>query len=324
MVERFAAIRGQDKALSLLSRYLDAGSVPQGLLFSGEEGIGKETAARAFVAALFCRARTAAGACGDCAECRLLSAGGHPNLLRVSPENHFIKIDEVRALQEELALKAFSDRPRVAILVPAERMTLQAANALLKTLEEPPAGTHLLLVAHRLSALPPTIASRCQKVPFSPLTTADTVAVLREVPGIRDAHPDGKIRGAAACSGGSPGRAITLLSEAGADRDGWAALFGTFDPAAIVREAATWKGTEEPWGRLAVPLSLARDIALLSSGGKAGIMNDDLRDALGRIARRKTGSGWTRDLGSLLAMPRMPPQAQKRLLMEAFLFALHA
>lgn len=323
MVETFASIRGHDRPLALLSRYLDAGTVPPGLLVFGEEGIGKEKAARAFVAALFCRARGAAGACGTCPECRLLASGTHPNLRVVTPETQSIKIEQIRGLQEELALKAFSDLPRVAVLAPAERMTLQAANALLKTLEEPPAGTHLLLVAHRLSKLPLTIVSRCQKVAFSPLSPADTLEILRGIPEVLESHPDEKIRGAAACAAGSPGRALTLLAETGADRDAWAGLFRTFDAAAIIAEAQTWKGTDDQWGRLAVPLSLARDIALLSSGVKADIMNADIRDALSRLAPRKTPGGWTQTLGSLLAMTGMPPQAQKRLMMEAFLFALH-
>lgn len=159
MVEKLSSLRGQDRAIFLLRRYLSTGSIPSGLLFHGEEGIGKEKAALAFLAALFCRARTPDGACGSCPECRLLSSGAHPNFLRVSPENHYIQIAEIRKLKEELSLKAFSDRPRAALICPADRMTLQAANALLKTLEEPPAATHLVLVAHRLSQLPPTIVS---------------------------------------------------------------------------------------------------------------------------------------------------------------------
>ena len=111
MVGPFGGIRGQDRAVALLSRYLDSGNIPPGLLFFGEEGIGKEKAAVGFVSALFCRHRGAAGGCGTCTDCRLLVSGSHPNFVRVSPENQNILIDDIRSLQEELSLKAFRTDP---------------------------------------------------------------------------------------------------------------------------------------------------------------------------------------------------------------------
>jgi DNA polymerase III subunit delta' len=323
MVEMFSSIRGQERAVALLVRCLDAGKVPQGLLFFGEEGIGKEKTARAFVAALLCRDRGRDGACGRCAECRLASSGNHPNILHIVPGTHFIRIEEIRRLQEELALKAFSDRPRAVLLLPADRMTLQAANALLKTLEEPPPETHLVLVAHRLSQVPSTIASRCQKIPFAPLSRNDLAAVLRSRPGPPERRSAEEIRAAAACSGGSPGRALAFLEEAGSDRTAWLGLLAAPGPKAVFAASEAWKGAGDRWTGTAVLLGLLRDMALLSSGAKADIMNDDLRDALAASARRKTPSGWTKALGSLLAMTRMPPQIQRRLLLEAFLLALH-
>jgi DNA polymerase-3 subunit delta' len=323
MVEKFSLIRGQERAVSLLRRYLSTGNVPPGLLFHGEEGIGKETAALTFLGALFCRCRTPDGACLACPDCRLLSSGSHPNLLKVSPENHYIQIAEIRRLKEELSLKAFSDRPRAALLCPADRMTLQAANALLKTLEEPPPATHLVLVAHRISELPPTIVSRCQKVPFSTLSAEVVEEILRGIPAIDRRHSPGTIRAAAACAGGSPGRALLLVAEMEEDRRMWTGLFSRLDPASVSAAGEAWrKGGERP-GQAAVPLSLARDLALLSSGGKTDIINADFGDPLSAIARRKTPRGWTRAFQALLSMSRLPPQAQKRLALEAFLFELH-
>lgn len=323
MVKRLAAVRGQDRAVALLLRYLASGKVPPGLLFFGEEGIGKETAAEAFAAALLCRTPDPGGACGACPDCRLSAAGSHPNLLHVLPENRNILIDDIRLLQEELSLKAFSDRPRVALVVPADRMTVQAANALLKTLEEPPPGTHFLLVSHRLSQLPPTIVSRCQKIPFSPLPREAVTEILRSLPDAGAARPPDAIRAAAACSGGSPGRALEVLEEAKGEREDWLRLLTKADAAAITRTAAGWKGAGETAPLVAVPLSILRDIALLSSGAEAAIMNEDLREFLRPVAARKSPDGWTRALRELLAMSRMPPQAQKPLMLEAFLFGLH-
>lgn len=323
MVARLAGVRGQDRAVALLARYLGSGKVPPGLLFFGEEGIGKETAADAFAAALLCRAPDPGGACGACPDCRLLAAGSHTNLLRVVPENRNILIDDIRRLQEELALKAFSDRARAALVVPADRMTVQAANALLKTLEEPPAATHFILVSHRLSRLPPTIVSRCQKVPFSTLPRETVEEILRGLPEGRSPRPPDAVRAAAACAGGSPGRALEVLEEAAGERQGWVRLLTAPDAAAITRTAAGWKGAGETAPLIGVPLSVLRDIALLSSGAEAGIMNEDLAEFLRPVAARKSPEGWTRAFRELLAMSRMPPQAQKPLMLEAFLFGLH-
>jgi DNA polymerase-3 subunit delta' len=244
--------------------------------------------------------------------------------VRVEPENHSIRIEEIRNLKEEFSLKAFSDRPRAALVVPADRMTLQAANALLKTLEEPPPDTHLLLVAHRFSQVPLTIVSRCQKVPFSPLAREEVEAIVAAQPGIVKRHSPETVRAAAACAAGSPGRALALLEEMEEGRETWVRLLARLDPEAVFKTGEGWKrGTGEAAESIAVPLSLVRDLALLSSGGKEAIINEDLRDRLQALAARKAARGWIRALQTLLSLSRMPPQAQKRLALEAFLFDLH-
>ncbi|MBI5576418.1 MAG: DNA polymerase III subunit delta' [Deltaproteobacteria bacterium] len=323
MVDRLSFLRGQERAASLMRRYLASGNVPAGLLFHGEEGTGKERAAQALLAAILCRNRNEDGACGECHDCRLVSSGAHPNFMRVQPENHFIQIAGIRALKEELSLKAFSDRPRAALICPADRMTIQAANALLKTLEEPPPATHLLLVAHRLSMLPPTIVSRCQKIPFQAMAPEIVEEILSALPDVGKKRSPGAIRAAAACAGGSPGRALLLLDEMEEGRQAWAGLFSRPDPSAVFAASEAWRKSGEREGQAAVPLSIARDLALLSSGGKADIINDDLKDALSAAAGRKTGDGWSRAFRELLSMSRLPPQVQKRLALEAFLFGLH-
>ncbi|MGE5283905.1 MAG: DNA polymerase III subunit delta' [Actinomycetota bacterium] len=323
MVEPLSAVIGQGRALALLRRYVGAGAVPQGLLFSGEEGVGKEKAARAFAAALLCRKPREDGACGSCHDCRLLSSGAHPNFLSIAPETQFLRIDEIRALREELSLKAFSDRPRVAILCPADRMTPQAANALLKTLEEPPAGAHLILVAHRPSVLMPTIVSRCQRIPFFPLPADEVEGILSRHPDAGGEHPPAVVALAARVSGGSPGRALALLPGLAEEREAWVGLLTKLSPAAAVKLAESWKGEGDAPGRMAAPLSLLRDLSLLSSGGGAGIMNEDLRELLAAVAVQLPGNGWDAALRELLSISRMPPQPQKRLMLEAFFFGLH-
>ena len=165
--------------------------------------MGKEKAARAFAAALLCRKPGTDGACGSNARLPAARVRRPSQLPFIAPEKQFLRIDEIRALKEELSLKAFSDRPRVAILCPADRMTPQAANALLKTLEEPPAGD--APDPRRPQGLgPPTIVSRCQKIPFFPLAAGAVAEICPATPTWA-----GSIRPvivlAAKVSGGKPG-----------------------------------------------------------------------------------------------------------------------
>lgn len=323
MVDRLTFLRGQDRALSLMRSYLASGNVPAGLLFHGEEGTGKERSAHAFLSAILCSDPGVEGACRECPDCLLLASGSHPNLQVIRPEDQFIQIAGIRALKEELSLKAFSDRPRAVLVCPADRMTLHAANALLKTLEEPPPSTHILLVAHRISFLPPTIVSRCQKIPFRAMPEKTVEEILFRLPAVGKKHGREVLRAAAACAGGSPGRALLILDEMEEGRRSWIELLSRPNPSAIAGEAEGWKKSGDREGQAAIPLSILRDLALLSSGGKGDIINEDVRDALSAVMGRKTGEGWTRAFRKLLSITRLPPQAQKRLALEAFLFGLH-
>ena len=323
MVARFSEILGQERAVDLLRCYISRGTAPHGLLFSGEEGVGKETAARVFLAALLCRAPGEDGACGTCHDCRLFTSSSHPNFLKVVPKegSKSLQIEKIRTLQEELSLKAFSDRPRVAILAPADRMTPQAANALLKTLEEPPPNTCFILIAHRVAAIMPTIVSRCQKVPFFPLPVDMAAEILAGLPDIGENYSSEIIRLACAAAGGSPGRAQSLLPDIENERDLWMAAFSTASAKEIIDLAETFKG-EGGDGRFTAPLTLARDLALLSSGVETAIINNDLQEKLLTIAAHPPVGGWDVVFKELLAISRMPPQTQKRLMLEAFFFGM--
>lgn len=157
---------------------------PQALLFAGPKGTGKLAFAEAFAAALLCEAPDAEGyACGRCRSCVWREAGTHPDLYRLEPADAadgeskadkdkdkdkaasaHITVDQVRALADEVSLTSHRDGYRVVRLHPAEALNVQAANALLKTLEEPPARTVFLIVTHQPRRLLPTMVSRCQIV----------------------------------------------------------------------------------------------------------------------------------------------------------------
>lgn len=138
--------------------------LPQGLLITGPEGVGKGDFAEAFGAWLLCAAPSSVGTCGDCPACHQLAVSAHPDFFRVEPEEKGkeLRIDQVRGLSAALNLTAARGGRKVALLCPVDALTEGAANALLKTLEEPPPNTLMILVTARPGALPATVRSRCQ------------------------------------------------------------------------------------------------------------------------------------------------------------------
>jgi DNA polymerase-3 subunit delta' len=202
----FSAIIGHDRPVAILKRALANEALAHALLFSGEEGIGKRMTALALAAALNCGAPGPDGGCGVCAACRKVAAGSHPDVHLLAPETDEIKIDQVRRVQEELSLKAFEGRRKVLIVDGAEAMNDASSNSFLKTLEEPPGDTLIVLVTARPRGLLPTIRSRCQELQFLPLPRHTLAALLRERRGLSE--DDAWFL--AALSRGSIGRALAM------------------------------------------------------------------------------------------------------------------
>ncbi|MFC0216149.1 DNA polymerase III subunit delta' [Paenibacillus chartarius] len=177
----FKAIPGQPAAKRMLQNSLRRGKVSHAYIFSGPVGTGRRQMALALAKALYCRHRTEdQDACGECLDCRKVAHGNHPDIHIVEPEGQTIKIDQIRALQKEFAYKATASATKIYILVQAERMTSQAANSLLKFLEEPASSVVAILITENGNGLLPTIQSRAQWISFTPMPRGDMVTVLQQ------------------------------------------------------------------------------------------------------------------------------------------------
>ena len=179
----------QEELWENLNSRAEKGRMPHALLISGPQGIGKVRFAQAFAQHLLCTAEMTKYACGTCKSCQLLAAGSHADFRFLEPEEPGkpIKIDTVRELCDSLVKTAQQGGWKVAIIAPAESMNNNAANAFLKSLEEPQPNTLLILVTHRPGQLSATIRSRCQQVSLPVPETATASRWLTEVTGDQSA-----------------------------------------------------------------------------------------------------------------------------------------
>lgn len=259
------------------------GRLAHALMFIGPAGIGKHQLAERFAQSLLCAQPHADGQpCGQCHACSLYAAGTHPDLFRLSPEEDSknIRIDQIRALIERISLSSHYGRHKVVILNPADAMNIAAANALLKTLEEPPADTILLLITDRPSFLPATIRSRCQTLRLALPARDEAQAWLATQLG----NPE-EAAVLLALAGGAPLAAQDLAEEQLTRRqemlNDWQQLArGEADP---VKLAADWV---KPGLRLPITwiYGWVADMIRLRNGGENQLTNQDAKAALQNLA----------------------------------------
>jgi len=211
-VTRFTEVRGHQRVRDFLRTAATNDRLPHALLFAGAEGVGKRTIALALAAWILCE-EDGDDACGRCSACRQVAVLSHPDfqLVGVAAGKKEIGVDRARDVKHFTQLRPLRGTMKVAVIDEAPMLTVAAQNALLKTLEEPPAHSLLILIANNPDALLPTVRSRCQRVQFSPLSNDIVVDILVQDHGINAAAA----LQLATLAEGSPGRALALSRSVG-------------------------------------------------------------------------------------------------------------
>lgn len=271
-----------------LERQLASGQLPHSLLFSGIQGIGKRTLADFLAKAMNCAAHHN-DFCDQCPSCRRISEKAHPDVRTVVPDGQFIKIDQMRDLSREAFFKPFEGRRRLFIIDEAERLRDEAANSILKTLEEPPETSILILVTSRPNDLLPTIRSRCQHYRFAPLPPADIEQLLQQrAPGSQEDH-----RLLARISAGSLGKALTIdLAQYRMQRDEMLKLLevcsGSFLYATAAKAIASWldrRKSEQFDDKVEILFTLLRDLYVLKVDPETlALTHLDLKSRLAQLS----------------------------------------
>jgi DNA polymerase-3 subunit delta' len=314
------SVIGHERSLAALEPAVLTGQPAHAYLFSGPEGVGKKLVATEFAASLNCSAEAGGKPCGECRDCRdiLAETPHHPDVEFVGPggicdegdhsaghaDSRDIRICQIRRLEHVLSPAPYQGRWRIAIIDHADRLNQDAANAFLKTLEEPPPATVLILVTDREDQLPETVPSRCQRVAFSRVERERIEAALRA----RDVAADS----AAAIAGLANGRigwalnsltngdllaerdtfldsAVATAHGSRSSRFAWAKGADERVPAVRERYSRELDIWEQWW----------RDVLAINSGSGAGIMTIDRSDVLNREAMLYRPADIVRFLGVL-------------------------
>jgi DNA polymerase-3 subunit delta' len=301
-----ASVQGQARAVGVIQASLNQKKIHHAWLFHGPDGVGKELAALRMAAALVCAEKPWVG-CGECDACTRVAKFSHPDVSWVMPEveqidrglsgrsdfasapSRDIRIDQIRKLQERLAFHALESAHKIALIVTAHAMNQPAQNALLKTLEEPPRDTILILISSAPDKLLPTIRSRCAKAAFGPLSTEFIAQKIVASAKKKDGIDEALATQMALMSSGSVARALALNPGALAKRKNIIEGFERLSP----HDASGWvlfaevMGEDKPTAESALHVLQVwhHDVALAQVGALA-LVNADLADVAMQSAGR--------------------------------------
>ncbi len=207
-MQGFEHIIGHESIIQHLQNAIGAQKVSHAYIFYGEEGMGKKTLANAFAKTLQCE-ESGIRSCDRCKSCMQADSGNHPDIIRVTHEKLSIGVDDIRLqVNADIQVKPYEGKYKIYIIDDADKLTEQAQNALLKTMEEPPEYAVILLLVSNLTSILPTILSRCVQLNLKPVDKTVIKEFLMEQHHI----PDYKAEMAAAFSSGNVGKAIKYAS----------------------------------------------------------------------------------------------------------------
>lgn len=284
----FADILGHDRIIEVLRRSLKNGKTAHSYLFEGIAGCGRRKTALALIQALFCPALPD-DACGVCPSCRKINGGNHPDIHLIAPlpDKRDISIEQLREMQHDLALRPYEAPRKACIIDPAERMSVSAANSLLKTLEEPPGNALIILLTENAGMLLSTVRSRCQLIRFAPLSPEHLLQLLE-----KSGMSSESAALVAPMSGGSLQRAMELDNEALVSRR--ETVLSRVSQLNINQIASVFDTSEELSGNrdatlelLDMLLSFFRDAVHLGAGA-GDIVNRSVRPAIESLASKRS------------------------------------
>lgn len=321
----FKDIYGHEKQISVLQTAAARNRIPHAYLFYGMEGVGKRTVAEVFSKAMNCRSNSI-DACDECPSCMKIVRGNHPDVVMIRAEGQFIKVKEIRELQEQMKFRPFEGRKRIFIIDDADRMNIVSANALLKTLEEPSASNILMLITARPHQLPMTILSRCQHLRFNPLRR-ETIALYLQEKVSLDSQTSALL---SLSSGGSIGKAMTLHDDSYlTTRNVVFTIMSKIrmnDPLMVLSLTNDFgQERKEITERLSILMTGYRDALVYKETGEVDrIINQDHIDVIKSVAENVSG----RDImNSIRAVDRafhaVSQNANKQLTLEAMMFTLN-
>jgi DNA polymerase-3 subunit delta' len=302
----FRDIIGQDKAVNILLGTIQRGRLPSSYLFAGESGIGKKFTAINLVKALNCQKTVNShqssvisykdnkeeserlstvdyqviDCCDECSSCKKIDIGVHPDFLLISPEGGQIRIEEIRAIDDVLSFKPFEGRRKAVIVDEADNMNPYAANAFLKTLEEPPEDSLIILISSNPDRLPDTIRSRCSRLNFTPLSYKACRKVISHQSRVRSQElVDSRLTTLARLTMGRPG--IAIAGDLMENRSWFMKLLKGM----LNAEKDGWRSKEEMGRWFDFILILLRDMAILKiTQDEKNLINIDIKDYLNKLS----------------------------------------